>query len=187
MANLSTNLSGYGNVTAVSVTAEDGVFTDDVTVGDDLTVTDALTAATVNGLAVTSGVLSGSNPANVAWVRLGTFNFAIGSTVPTSVDLPVGTYYYTAGASPQFWLKFSTGATNWQSIVVPGTTNLTTNGIVNSTNAVISHAGLELTEQAAPSATTNRAKLFSQDNGGGKTQLMVLFPSGVAQQIAIEA
>lgn len=184
MANLSTNLSGYGNVTAVSVTAEDGTFTDDVTVGDDLTVTDT---ATIKGNVIDSGTIAGSNPANVTWVRIGAQYFAVGSTVPTSVDLPAGTIYFTTGASPQVWFKYSSAATNWSSFVNPGTTNLTTNGIVNSTNAVISHAGLELTEQAAPSATANRAKLFSQDSGAGKTQLMVLFPSGVAQQIAIEA
>lgn len=42
----------------------------------------------------------------------------------------------------------------------------------------------EMTAPAAPPANT--ARIFVQDNGAGKTQLMVLFPTGVAQQLAIE-
>ena len=46
---------------------------------------------------------------------------------------------------------------------------------------------IEVVEMAAPSApAANKARLFVQDNGAGKTQLMVLFPSGAAQQVAIE-
>jgi parallel beta-helix repeat protein len=43
---------------------------------------------------------------------------------------------------------------------------------------------VEQTEPAAPSANT--ARLFVQDNGGGKTQLMVRFSSGISQQVAIQ-
>lgn len=46
---------------------------------------------------------------------------------------------------------------------------------------------IEGTEMAAPSApVANGYRLFAQDNGAGKTQLMALFASGVAQQLAIE-
>jgi hypothetical protein len=45
-------------------------------------------------------------------------------------------------------------------------------------------AGIEETAPAAPAA--NGYRLFAQDNGAGKTQLMVIFGSGSAQQIAIE-
>lgn len=44
--------------------------------------------------------------------------------------------------------------------------------------------GFEQTAPAAPAADGYR--LFAQDNGGGKTQLMVLFSSGAAQQVAIQ-
>ena len=44
--------------------------------------------------------------------------------------------------------------------------------------------GKEQTAPAAPAA--NGYRLFAQDNGAGKTQLMVIFATGVAQQIAIE-
>jgi hypothetical protein len=42
----------------------------------------------------------------------------------------------------------------------------------------------EMTAPAAPSA--NAVRIYAEDNGGGKTRLMALFPSGAAQQIAIE-
>ena len=45
----------------------------------------------------------------------------------------------------------------------------------------------ELQEMTAPAGAANSARIFTQDNGAGKTQLMVIFGSGAAQQIAIEA
>jgi hypothetical protein len=46
---------------------------------------------------------------------------------------------------------------------------------------------LELTEMAAPAAgAANTCRLFTQDNGAGKTQLMAIFNSGAAQQVAIQ-
>lgn len=45
----------------------------------------------------------------------------------------------------------------------------------------------DLTEIAAPAApSANGARIYAVDNGAGKTQLMVRFASGAAQQIAIE-
>lgn len=45
----------------------------------------------------------------------------------------------------------------------------------------------ELTEMTAPGAgAANTARIYAVDNGAGKTQLMVVFASGSAQQIAIE-
>lgn len=40
---------------------------------------------------------------------------------------------------------------------------------------------------SAPSAVADEAVVFAQDNGGGKTQLMVRMPTGAAIQLAIEA
>lgn len=45
---------------------------------------------------------------------------------------------------------------------------------------------LQMTEMTAPTGSSNIAKIYAQDNGAGKTQLMVIFGTGVAQQIAIE-
>lgn len=47
------------------------------------------------------------------------------------------------------------------------------------------HEMVEMTPPAAGAANTVR--VFAQDNGGGKTQLMAQFPTGGAVQIAIEA
>lgn len=44
--------------------------------------------------------------------------------------------------------------------------------------------GFEMTAPSAPAA--NGGRIFFQDNGAGKTQLMVIFSSGAAQQIAIQ-
>lgn len=43
---------------------------------------------------------------------------------------------------------------------------------------------LEQTAPAAPSA--NQVVLYAEDNGSGKTRLMARFPTGAAQQVAIE-
>lgn len=46
---------------------------------------------------------------------------------------------------------------------------------------------IELQEMTAPSAPpSNGARLFVEDNGAGKTRLMVRFASGATQQLAIE-
>lgn len=46
---------------------------------------------------------------------------------------------------------------------------------------------LDVVEMTAPSApAANTCRLYVEDNGAGKTRLMALFPTGVAQQIAIE-
>ena len=45
----------------------------------------------------------------------------------------------------------------------------------------------QFTEMTAPAAgAANTARIYAEDNGGGKTRLMVIFASGAAQQIAIE-
>jgi hypothetical protein len=50
-----------------------------------------------------------------------------------------------------------------------------------------SGAALELREQTAPAApAADRARIWIEDNGSGKTRLMVRFGTGAAQQIAIE-
>lgn len=45
----------------------------------------------------------------------------------------------------------------------------------------------QFAEMTAPAAgAANTVRLFAQDNGAGKTQLMAIFASGAAQQVAIE-
>jgi len=46
---------------------------------------------------------------------------------------------------------------------------------------------LDITEMSAPAApAANTARLYVEDNGSGKTRLMVLFPTGAAQVLATE-
>lgn len=45
----------------------------------------------------------------------------------------------------------------------------------------------QMTEMTAPAApATNGVRIYAEDNGSGKTRLMALFATGVAQQIAVE-
>jgi len=55
-------------------------------------------------------------------------------------------------------------------------------GIVGSSAG----GSLELLEMTAPAALANTGRIYTEDNGGGKTRLMVQFGTGAAQQIAIE-
>lgn len=61
-------------------------------------------------------------------------------------------------------------------------------GVTGIRGAADSTGGaLEFVEQTAPAApSANGVRLYAQDNGGGKTQLMALFATGAAQQVAIE-
>lgn len=54
-------------------------------------------------------------------------------------------------------------------------------------NSTTAGGALEFIEQTAPAApSADRVRLYAQDNGAGKTQLMALFNTGAAQQVAIE-
>jgi hypothetical protein len=65
--------------------------------------------------------------------------------------------------------------------------NLSASGTLAVTGAVTTAnfiAGAEMTAPAAPAA--NGYRIYAEDNGAGKTRLMVLFATGAAQQIAIQ-
>lgn len=59
-------------------------------------------------------------------------------------------------------------------------------GILSITDGSTGGAVLEFIEQTAPVGSANRARLFAQDTGGGKTRLVVIFGSGVQQVLATE-
>lgn len=52
--------------------------------------------------------------------------------------------------------------------------------------AVINIGNLRFDEVATPGAQTDHAVVYAEDNGAGKTRLMVRFGSGAAQQLSIE-
>ncbi len=114
----------------------------------------------------------------------------------------IGLYIYsrTTGGIPGSGFSTTTGTRNGTAIHIDGTagwtnailyvdTDTTTNLFyVSLTGAVYTNACMAMNEMGtAPVATGNMAKLFAQDNGAGKTRLMVRFPTGATQQIAIEA
>lgn len=60
-------------------------------------------------------------------------------------------------------------------------------GVIRVTDGSTGGGGLQFTERTAPTApSTNNVILYAEDNGSGKTRLMALFPTGSAQQVAIE-
>ena len=68
-----------------------------------------------------------------------------------------------------------------------GNAPIEVNQALNVTGSISATSYVEGAEQAAPAApAANGYRIFAQDNGAGKTQLMVIFASGAAQQIAIE-
>ena len=54
-------------------------------------------------------------------------------------------------------------------------------------NTIVQTGYIEQTEAASPgNAAADRVRLFTQDNGAGKTQLMAIFSTGAAQVVATQ-
>jgi hypothetical protein len=51
----------------------------------------------------------------------------------------------------------------------------------------LTDTAIKFRERSAPDAVANTAIMWAEDNGAGKTRLMVQFPTGAAVQLAIEA
>ena len=59
---------------------------------------------------------------------------------------------------------------------------------LNSVNGEVSlDSSVEFSEQAEPTAVADKAILYAVSGSGGKTELKVMFPTGVGIQVAIEA
>jgi hypothetical protein len=91
----------------------------------------------------------------------------------------------TLGASTR--LAFSSvNQPDGDSTIDVGLVRLTA-GIIGVVDGSTGGASIEFTEQTAPAApAANGVRIYAVDNGSGKTQLMALFATGAAQQIAIE-
>lgn len=63
---------------------------------------------------------------------------------------------------------------------------ITTN-VLGLTNGSTGGSAFQFRQMTAPAGASATARLYAQDNGSGKTQLMVIFPTGAAIQLAIEA
>lgn len=107
----------------------------------------------------------------------------------------------TAGAGAVNFRMFRSGAvpTDWFVYIPAGATTLNfyasgdrmvldAGGFLTLTGINMGAGGyLQGTEMTAPSApAADGFRIYAQDNGGGKTQLMVKFNSGAAQQLAIQ-
>ncbi|MBK8150868.1 MAG: hypothetical protein IPK58_22355 [Acidobacteria bacterium] len=61
-------------------------------------------------------------------------------------------------------------------------------GIVKITNGSTGAGAMQLQEMTAPTApATNNAIIFAEDNGSGKTRIVVRFPTGADVVLATEA
>ena len=118
-----------------------------------------------------------SNVLEIGAERAGT-----GSNRGTRIISPGGNLALQAGTAP--WEIRLTTAGH----LAPASGNNQDCGDASNTWRNMYQAGFkEYVETTAPAApATNRVRIYAEDNGSGKTRLMALFPTGVAQQIAIE-
>jgi len=99
-----------------------------------------------------------------------------------------GTYYKAPNGAGHYFVD-QTGNLmlnmTLASAAFPGTLAVT--GAATITGAITTASYIAGAEMAAPAApAANGYRIYAEDNGAGKTRLMVLFASGAAQQIAIE-
>ncbi len=122
---------------------------------------------------------------------------AIGTASNTGIFFYSGSLWNIAAGSNTLQSSTTTldiplaAAFGWASLGVSGhdtTLWRSAAGVIHVGAATSSSGGaLQFMEQTAPSApAANYVRVYAQDNGAGKTQLMALFGSGAAQQIAIE-
>ena len=100
-------------------------------------------------------------------------------TIQVGAGALITLYHQDAGAQNIIFTPFSTGR-------VQCANGFTTTGTIDTGNLIASGylEGAEMTAPAVPAA--NGYRIFAEDNGSGKTRLMVQFATGAAQQIAIE-
>lgn len=96
-------------------------------------------------------------------------------------EAPVTKFYVGDGTGYSFAFSKRAGGVSTDLVTITDAGALSVTGSISATSYI---EGAEQTAPAAPAA--NGYRIFAQDNGAGKTQLMVIFASGAAQQIAIE-
>lgn len=132
------------------------------------------------------GLVTGGTPNSVLFVGAG------------GVLSQDNTYFKIAGTGADkvltvgFWTLISNSGGGSQTLAGGAfNTTISTGGGTIAFNdgktSLASDGSLTMSEQTAPaSPAANKVTIYAVDNGAGKTQLMALFASGVAQQIAIE-
>lgn len=162
--------------------------TDGIALGTDVVLYRSGTASTtvVGNLIITGGVTSGSTP---ILSTTGAYTWSGAHTWSNNM-----TFNGTTNTFGNSGISFSgTGATNTlvNLGLSPASTptftglNLSGSGVISGNLTVSGY--LQGAEMTAPgSAAANGYRIYAEDNGSGKTRLMVKFATGAAQQIAIE-
>ena len=141
---------------------------------------------TFNQLSVSDSILTVGSVSNSFSLRtqgqrlLEGFGPAFGSQ-PIRVIPPLG---FTFGEAPNSVMIFGTNGQPILNVSAYGSPSQF--GDIKLRNLISTDylQGAEMTAPAAPPA--NGFRIFAEDNGSGKTRLMVQFATGAAQQIAIE-
>lgn len=199
--------SGNTRTNPGSVTITTGSFpAASASLGTQIVISVATPAGSTAGTAVTGGAVSisagigqadaGSALGNGAAGHGGAMTVAAGAggaetqAGNTRTGGTGGQLSLTAGAggnAPAAGGTTNNGGNGGDVVLTPGAggTGSTANGIPGGVK--IPAAYLQFTEMTAPAAgATNSVRVYVEDNGAGKTRLMALFPTGAAQQIAIE-
>jgi hypothetical protein len=143
-----------------------------------LTIASDLSTRLEGGLTFSSaGTLSVPSNVNLVFQRSSTYRWGIGQE-------------FIATSSTAF-IGWSSSPTDIGGVSAPSVdTKLFREaaGVLSVRGSSTSVGGaIGLIEQTAPAApAANGVRIYAEDNGSGKTRLMALFATGVAQQIAIE-
>jgi len=117
----------------------------------------------------------------------------LGTGSDRSVQIATGAssqIYFAVGSTVRWILNSSGSGFDFS----PNSNNAVDLGVTGSRvrsayvgTSVVNAGYAEHAEMTAPSApATNSVRIYAEDNGSGKTRLMALFATGVAQQLAIE-
>ena len=117
----------------------------------------------------------------------------VGDLAGVSTEYQSNTIEYQFNNAARSRVKLADGTgfdVQLESISATGNVLSTINAVdifnVNSSGVEVKAGYSQLNEMTAPSGVANKATMYAEDNGAGKTKLMVIFGSGAAQQIAIE-
>jgi hypothetical protein len=134
--------------------------------------TDPLPAPTLPAnVAIAGSVAVGTNPAQSGAIRLANNQAITAREVGNTADFDV------IRLQPNNWVNVGNG------------TPLTIGGVIVATGGLIldGYSVITITERAAPSAPgLNSVNLWLQDNGAGKSQLMIQFATGAPIAIATQ-
>lgn len=145
----------------------------------------------LNGLTILAENFYNGSPADspsaALWL-VSQITGARGTTYPMDVGLGIGGATGAAGATSAFTIGIDIGrlGSGW---FEAGTPKIGTGIRVNNCSGpdLDLNGYIQGTEINTPAAgAANSYRLFAKDNGSGKTQLMVIFASGAAQQLAIQ-